>query len=164
MLTGLSVNQNDLSVANLQHSNRVIDNFQTPEFNTVYTVPYISSAVNQGCCGSCYAVAIASAIQDELRAVDAKVNVSPNKLMAERKLENTAGCTGGMIAGDELREFLLTTGLDLQSEYPECIPETCDEEINLSKTTHKLAREFCLQPSNSQRQIATKLLFQSLLA
>lgn len=161
MLTGLSANQNDLSVANLQHSNRVIDNFQTPAVNVVYTVPYISSAVNQGCCGSCYAVAIASAIQDELRAVDAKVYVSPNALMAERKLEHTAGCLGGMIAGDELREFLLTTGLDLRSTYPECIPDTCDGNIELNQQTHKQAMQFCLQGSNTQRTNCYEAFFFS---
>ena len=67
---------------------------------------------NQGCCGSCYAVTIATVLTMVCRAKSLDCVVHPLSIMQS---STHYGCLGGTLAGDDVADDLNTIGVSLQS-------------------------------------------------
>jgi hypothetical protein len=97
---------------------------------------------DQGCCGGCYAVTIATVLTMVCRAKSLNYDVHPLAIMQSW---THYGCLGGLVAGDDVADDLKTVGVSLQSfqgcrlfEAP--LIGSCEDVARISLTS---ARQVC---------------------
>ena len=120
MFTGLRLE------SNLRASSRHKQS-QTYQIPQSYLCPQLAAVVDQGCCGSCYAVALSGCLQDRYNVehgADARLLIA-DVLSFDRFPLLWAGCEGGYIGGDRLEAFMHTHGIAIADEtdtqtYPAC--------------------------------------------
>ena len=97
-------------------------------------LPATAEAMDQGCCGSCYAVAITQVLQDRWNTENpdqALDNLSHLDLLATEVFPGVFGkCSGGFIGGDRVEAFMLLRGVGVTTwDHPcrkECtLPQGC---------------------------------------
>jgi hypothetical protein len=111
----------------LRSYSRKVQSQQSSHVPSDYISPAVAPVIDQGCCGSCYAVAIAGALQDRHNAAHgANVTLKVGDVLSFADFPLLwDGCRGGYIGGDRLEAFMHTHGIavaesgDAQA-YPAC--------------------------------------------
>ncbi len=93
--------------------------------------------MQQGCCGSCYAVVLAQVLQDRYNS-DHGTNITLNvgDILSFRKFALLwSGCEGGYIGGDRLESFMHTHGVSVAVDgiaYPPCALQCNNHQVCLA--------------------------------
>lgn len=113
---------------------------RVPIQNSVTTPPNFiakttSKVVDQGCCGSCYAVVLTQVMEDRYNQLAAEpVTLSYTDILTDTTFpEIFMQCQGGYIAGERVEAFMYAHGLTINgSEYPQCLRQCNMQNCNLT--------------------------------